>query len=352
MRIPAAAVALAAALVAGAVPANSAGSYAAVNKAIAAAATADHAPGLQFAVERSGRVVDTYEVGYANLAAKKKVTNATVFALASCSKPFTAMAVMQLVDAHKFSLSTPAFGYLKLKPTHDKRIANITVQELLNHSSGLPREITDNGNDPMNIAKLGAALKKLGFTPGQSTSYSNAGYNVLGAIVAKASGQEYQTYVQSHVFAKAGVHDSAYLGEPAPTGLALGYAGTKVVPNTRYGSRTPAGGWILSASEVMTILGAYDAGKIVSASSRKAMLTPQDSSLPTNGDGGHYGLGWDVVGLPGMTYGKNGDIPGYGAWFERRTSGADFAVLRNSATGTSTHPGGLHAVEAAVDAAH
>lgn len=342
-----------AALAGGALPAHADPGYAAVNAAIDAAARHDRAPGLQFAVARDGRVVDVHAVGYADLGARAPVTNGNVFALASCSKPFTAMAIMQLVDARKLTLSTPAFGYLGLRPAHAPRIAEITIQELLNHSSGLPRQITDESADPLAVARRAAAVNRLLFAPGTDVAYSNAAYDVLGAVVERASGQDYQSYVTEHVFAPAGVTDAGYLGNTVVPNIALGYARGRVVPNTRRGSQTPAGGWVMSATDAVRILSAYDAGRIVSPAARRAMLTPQNVGLGPSGAGAYFGLGWDRVGTEngGAFYAKNGDIPGYGAWFEHRPDGTVFAVLRNSAGGTSTHPQGLTAVEAALDRA-
>jgi len=341
-----------AALFSNGLPAQADSGYPAVNAGIADAARRDHAPGLQFAVERAGRVVDLDAVGYADVGANTKVTADNIFALADCSKPFTAMAIMQLVDARKLALSTPAFPYLGLRPAHDPEISAITIRQLLNHSSGLPRTITDESAFTLSVARKAAAVNHLLFRPGTHVAYSDAGYDVLGAVIAKASGQDYQDYVIAHIFTPAGAADDVgYLGNMDLPHMALGYAHGQVVENMRRGSSTPSGGWAMSASDAVRILAAYDAGKIVSPAARRAMLTPQNVALGKNAMGGYYGLGWDLVALQngGYFYAKNGDMPGFGAWLEHRADGTVFVVLRNNASGTSTHPSGLAAVEAAFD---
>ncbi len=344
-----------AALFSNALPAQADPGFAAVNAAIAGVARRDQAPGLQFAAERNGRVVDLDAVGYADVGAKADVTADNIFALADCSKPFTAMAIMQLVDARKLALSTRAFPYLGLRPAHDPQISEITVQELLNHSSGLPRTITDESAFTLAVARKAAAVNHLLFRPGTRVAYSDAGYDVLGAVIQKASGQDYQDYVIAHIFTPAGsADDVGYLGNMDLPHAALGYARGQVVENTRRGSSTPSGGWAMSATDAVRILAAYDAGKIVSPAARRAMLAPQNVALGKNPMGGYYGLGWDLVGFKngGYFYAKNGDMPGFGAWIEHRTDGTAFVVLRNSQSGTSTRPSGLAVVEAALDRVH
>lgn len=340
------------ALVGSAVPAPAAPGYAGVNAALAAAAQRDNAPGLQFAAERDGTVVDLDAVGYADVGAKTKVTADNIFALADCSMPITAMAVMQLVDAGKLTLSTPAFPFLGLKPAHDPQVSQITIQELLNHSSGLPRSITDETAFTLAVAQKAAAVNHLLFRPGTRVAYSNTGYDVLGAVIQKASGHDYQDYVIAHIFTPVGsAGDVGYLGNMDLPHMALGYAHGQVVENTRRGSSTPSGGWAMSATDMVRILAAYDAGKIVSPASRRAMLTPQNVAFGKNALGGYYGLGWDLVGSQngGYFYAKNGDMAGFGAWIEHRPDGTAFVVLRNSEIGTSTHSSGLATVEAALD---
>jgi CubicO group peptidase (beta-lactamase class C family) len=190
------------------------------------------------------------------------------------------------------------------------------------------------------------------FRPGTHVAYSDAGYDVLGAVIQKASGQDYQGYVIAHIFTPAGsADDVGYLGNMNLPHAAVGLAHGQAVENMRRGSSTPSGGWAMSATDAVRILAAYDAGKIVSPAARRAMLTPQNVALGKNPFGGYYGLGWDLVGFEngGYFYAKNGDMPGFGAWFEHRTDGTVFVMLRNSEVGTSTHPSGLAAVEAALD---
>lgn len=288
-------------------------------------------PGAQFAAAVGGKIVDTKSFGYADIAKKTPVTNASVFELASGSKPFTAMAIFTLIDAGKISLDTKAFSYLGLH-AKDARFAQITIAELLNHSSGLNGNIRVASSDPLDVAKA-AVSSTLLKTPGTKQIYSNTGFNVLGAVIEKASGQEYRTYVQAHVFGPSGVTAYALdLAKPIP-GQVVQYGKSKTpFTNTIPLSGTPAGGWVMSAGDIVNVLVALDAGKIISAKSRAAMFGPLPKGLTPRSNGAYYGGGWDVVfhdSSGRLVYGKNGGTTGAYSWMEHDASGADFAELYN-----------------------
>lgn len=289
-------------------------------------------PGAQFAAASGGSIVDTKSFGYADVAAKKAVANDALFALASGSKPFTAMAVFTLIDRGKIALDTAAFPYLGLH-AKDARFAKITIAQLLNHSSGLNGNIRVVSDDPLDVAKAAVATKLL-FTPGRKQVYSNTGFNVLGAVIAKASGEDYRSYVRAAVFAKAGVTDAAALdlAKAIPGEVKQYDKSGNPAPNTIPLSGTPAGGWVMSATDMVKILVALDAGKIISAKSRAAMFGPLPAPLKPRSNGAYYGGGWDVVyhdPSGRLVYGKNGGTTGAYSWMEHDANGAVFAELFN-----------------------
>jgi N-acyl-D-amino-acid deacylase len=336
-------------------PASADPNIAKANAAMHAVVTKAHAPGAAFAVARGGRLVDVEGFGYADVAARTPVGQDTMFALASCSKPITAMAIMKLVDEGKISLETHAFGFLGIESDTDSRLARITIEQLLNHSSGLPHDVDASTNDPMSTARA-AGHARLKFAPGSDQAYSNAGFNVLGAVIEKAAGRRYVDVVRDVVFTPAGVTRFAALdGRSAIPGQAVRYDKRgSVVTNKIAEGGTPAGGWVLSAADMVRILVAYDAGKIVSLASRAAMLAPPVAPLKPRANGSAFGLGWDVVYRTGsdpnaVFYGKNGGITGSSTWIEHRPDGTDFAAFYNGGSGIGAHRPGLAAVEAALD---
>ena len=346
--------AVAGAVLAAALPASADPDVRAANAAMEAIVRKAKAPGAGIAVAYRGRLVDVQGFGFANVATRERVGASTMFALASCSKPITAMAIMKLVDEGKITLATPAFAYLGMTASADPRAARITVQNLLNHSSGLPHDVPARTDDPMNTARA-AARAHLLFAPGSQQAYSNAGFNVLGAIVEKASGQGYIGFVRDNVFRPAGV---TRFGALAPSvqidGQAVRYDKQgRAVTNVRANlGGTPAGGWILAPADMVRVLVAYDAGKIVSQASRAAMLAPPAAPLKLRSNGTAFGLGWDVVyhrNGGAVFFGKNGGLNGAHTWIEHRLDGIDFAVFYNGGNGSGAHRPGLVTLERALD---
>lgn len=353
MRFLSLAASVACALALTAVPASSDPGNPALRHAVERVAAESRAPGFQFAVARDGAVVAAISLGWADEATKTPVGDSTLFALASCSKPLTAMALMSLVDQQKVSLDTKVFPFLGLSGARDPRVETVTVKELLDHSAGFPHDIPATSDDPMAVARRALAVQ-LRFAPGTKQEYSNAGFNIAGAVIEKAGGEEYHAYVQEHVFAPAGVTDAAWLerGRPIPAeATRYGDDGRPVVDERHMGAFTPAGGWVLSATDMVKILSAYAAGKIVSAQSRDAMLAPPEPPLGPRKDGSAFGLGWDVVlrEAGGVYYGKNGGIDGAHTWIEHRPDGADVAVLYNGGDGKAAHRPGLKPIETVLD---
>jgi D-alanyl-D-alanine carboxypeptidase len=344
-----------AALLGLAAPACAEPNVAAANTAMAAIVRNAGAPGGGLAVAVGSRIIDVQGFGFADLAARAAVGPDTMFALASCSKPITAMAIMKLVDRGKIALSTPAFPFLGMRTDADPRASRITIEELLNHSSGLPHDVAAKTGDPMDTARA-AARAKLRFAPGSQQAYSNAGFNVLGAIIEKASGQTYFDFVRDNVFVPAGVtRFDALQSQSVVAGQAVRYArnGRPVVNRIEEGG-TPAGGWMLSPADMVRVLVAYDAGKIVTPASRAAMLAAPVAPLLSRSNGSAFGLGWDVVyrvaGNPNAVfYGKNGGITGSSTWIEHRPDGIVYAVFYNGGDGSGAHRPGLVNLEKALD---
>ncbi|MFF0449941.1 serine hydrolase domain-containing protein [Streptomyces sp. NPDC004609] len=147
----------------------------------------------------------------------------TIFALASASKPFTALAVLQLAQQGKIDCYGTLGAYL---PGFPAAIADtVTVHHLLTHTSGmgdllnnsefLEKVGTWTGADEVTTELVKIIQKQpLEFAPGTSNRYSNNGYDTLGAIVAAVSGQSFYEYVRQHIFAPAGMTRSDFYTRP------------------------------------------------------------------------------------------------------------------------------------------
>jgi CubicO group peptidase (beta-lactamase class C family) len=184
-------------------------------------------PGGALVVVKNGNLVYGQGYGVANPTSGAPFLPTSVGRIASISKVFTGMAIMNLVKAGKLQLDQPAFPYLGLTPflkpgtSEDPRMRTITIRQLLEHRSGLDNSVSgDSAASAWNVANdmhipspasaddtarhiLGMPL---GFTPGAKESYTNMGYNLLGRIIAKVSGQSYESYVQENLLRPLGIH--------------------------------------------------------------------------------------------------------------------------------------------------
>jgi len=181
--------------------------------AVFTSATAPHAPGLAALVRKDGQT--TFERGYGvrDLHSNAKIDTHTNFRLASFTKQFTAMAIMLLVRDGKLRYDETLAEIFPDFPAYGKAI---TVRHLLNHTSGLPdyedlMDAAEKTKGPLwspekqihddEVLELLEKENRGKFAPGDSWSYSNSGYVVLGLIVAKVSGKPYGRFLQERIFA-------------------------------------------------------------------------------------------------------------------------------------------------------
>jgi CubicO group peptidase (beta-lactamase class C family) len=164
-------------------------------------------PGMEVAIVRGGAVSALWAEG--DSAPGREISTQTPVQLASLTKGLTAIAVMQLVGAGDLDLENPVVAYLPWFRTADKEASDtITVRQLLHHTSGLQAWLGDNFPHPNDQEPSGLergvremADSDLAAPPGTQFLYSDANYNVLGAIIEAVSGQPYAAYMQDHVFA-------------------------------------------------------------------------------------------------------------------------------------------------------
>ena len=170
-------------------------------------------PGLAIAIVRNGEVEYINGFGVANPDGDP-VTPDTPFLLASVSKSFTALAIMQLVEDGKLSLDDPIQKYLPWFDVKGEGEQDITVAHLVYQTSGFNEYQGNESNlrpaDPNGLEEGVRALSnvKLTFKPGESWAYSNINYSVLGLLVQEVSGQRYEDYIQEKIFTSLAMDNS------------------------------------------------------------------------------------------------------------------------------------------------
>ena len=187
-----------------------------------------HLPGVAVGVVADQDLVWSAGFGFADTAAKVPITPQTKFRMASHSKLFTAAAVMQLREQGKLRLDDPVSKYLpwfQVKAA-DPDDAPITIEELLTHSSGLPREAGSHWTTfefPTTEELRGLmAERQAPFSPDVRWKYSNLAYSVAGMVIEVVSGQRWADYVQQHLYAPLGMTSSSV--DADVPGLAVGYS--------------------------------------------------------------------------------------------------------------------------------
>jgi CubicO group peptidase (beta-lactamase class C family) len=285
-------------------------------------------PGLALGVVYGDQIVYLQGYGFAG-PDRRAVTPQTPFILGSTSKSFTALAIMQLVEAGKINLDAPVTTYLPWFRTSDAAAsAQITVRHLLNQNSGLPtyagrQGIADNDQSSIALENGIRVLSnvQLSQPAGQGYEYANENYDILGLIIQTVSGHSYEEYIRSAIFAPLQMgHSAAALSDPAAAELATGYRHWFFWPlafAAPYPRRTTPSGFLISSAEDMTHYlvaqlngGRYGNRQLLSSQGIAALHTPGVQMSPLSS----YGMGWVIQGQPGLRkIWHNGDVSNFHA---------------------------------------
>lgn len=171
-------------------------------------------------VAENGKPVYKKSFGFADFKNKTPNSESSRFNIASISKTFTSVAILQLKEKGKLNFNDPVKKYLPEFP-----FADITIRHLLSHTSGLPDfDLYDDlyEKEPLRIVSNKDVLPQLNkwkeplpFKPGEKWGYSNTNYNVLALLVEKLSGRYFSDYLRENIFSKAKMSDT-YLLEDFP----------------------------------------------------------------------------------------------------------------------------------------
>lgn len=197
-------------------------------------------PGVAVGVVSDQQLVWSKGFGFADVQAKHLMTPATLFRMASHSKLFTATAIMQLREQGKVRLDDPVSKHLpwfRLKPAGDDD-GEVTIEQLLTHASGLPREAGDHWSTNQfptedEIRRL-MADRPAAFPPATRWKYSNLAFTIAGMVVEAVTGEKWADYVQRHIFTPLGMTASSVdrneLGLTVPYGRRMPDGSRTVFP--------------------------------------------------------------------------------------------------------------------------
>jgi CubicO group peptidase (beta-lactamase class C family) len=262
-------------------------------------------------------------------------TPRTPYFIGSLTKSFTALAVMQLVEAGKIELAAPVQRYLPWFRVADSQASRqITVRHLLNQTSGLPMlpgmiNLADADRRPDATERQVRALSTLKLTRpvGSKFEYSNLNYNVLGLIIEAVSGESYADYIQHHIFDPLEMsHSYTSRTVAQQNGLAVGHRYWFGVPiaarnlPSPFGS-LPSGQLISSAEDMGHYLiaqlneGRYGDVQILSGAGIDELHRPAAEINEMGLSLGSYGMGWISEGVgESRIVSHSGIVPDFSAF--------------------------------------
>jgi CubicO group peptidase (beta-lactamase class C family) len=249
-------------------------------------------------VAQEGKLIYKKGFGLANREWDIPNQSDTRFRLASVSKQFTALLILQLVAENKLDLEAPISQYLPDYPASGEQIS---IHHLLSHSSGIPNytsfpsywKMMRQSTTPDELLRH-FADSALRFTPGKYFEYSNSGYAVLGAIIEKLSGKSYEEVLQERIFIPLGMQHSGFDSHRKLIhNRASGYykRGSSydnanfIDPSLAYA----AGGLYSSVEDLYRWDQALYSEKLLPKKYLDLLFTPYFPAW-----GGHYGYGWSL----------------------------------------------------------
>lgn len=321
--------------------------------------------GGSLAIMKEGKLVYAKGYGWADEEDSLKTGPGNIFRVASLSKLITATAIMKMVEDSLLALDDKVFGENgilneeQFSHYRDKRVPRITVEHLLRHKGGFAtyrgdplfstREIMiweglDTVPDMDRVIEYSLS-QRLGFTPGASTKYSNAGYLILSKIIEKLSGMSYEEYCQKYILHPSGCHDmhlarnlyedkyenEVRYYEPHDATPILAYNNSGDSLYRRYGGNNieglfGAGGWVSSPSEFVMFVSRIDGEEttpdILSAESIKRMITCVGGELP---------IGWSRAGA-GSEWKRTGTLAGSSAIVKKQKDGTIWMFVTNTSS--------------------
>ncbi|MDR3511039.1 MAG: serine hydrolase [Caulobacteraceae bacterium] len=313
------------------------------------------APGYAVGVSRHGKPLFTKAYGLANLECATPTAVESVFRIGSMTKQFTAVAILVLADQGRLSIDDTLALFLPEFP----RATEVTLRQLLNHTSGLHNYTeyltfqafsrVDRSTSDM-VEHIAGLSPLYDFDPGTAWNYSNSGYYLLGAVVEQVAKVSYGAFLRTAVLDPLSLHDTAFdAAEDVVPYRASGYdaapTSTSRYCNTGFTSESVAGAAGALRSTVGDLLrwhAALQGGKLISPTALTEMTTPAklkngqmtstNSRWPRTGRPYEYGFGLYIQSSEGKDrFGHGGSINGFNcSMLTYPQSGTTIVILANA----------------------
>ncbi|WP_298460732.1 serine hydrolase [uncultured Cellulomonas sp.] len=274
-------------------------------------------PGLAYAVVADGEITSEGARGVVSIGGDTEVTPSTQFVIGSISKSFTALAVMQLVEAGEVDLDGEIARYLDV--LSGKPAGPVTIRQLLSHTSGYSTLQGNSGAAAGDTGATGALERAVdaradvtpAYAPGARWEYSNLNYQTLGRLIEVVSGQSFQAYLTATVLEPVGMANTVVADGQVHGSMATGHAPwfttSRALAETPPDVATaPQGGIISTAGDLARYLAMMMNGEddVLSAAGKAQMMRPASAVSPG------YGFGWYLDRASGGVW-HTGLTPGF-----------------------------------------
>lgn len=286
-------------------------------------------PGMSIVIVKDDKILLNKGYGFADLDEKIPVTQETLFEVASCSKSYTAVALLQLRNSGTIRLDDFVSEYFPgFYVTYKGRKYDITLRQLLHHTSGIPFStisLIPESNSEYALENVVENLIgiEVDSIPGEKYSYATINYDILGAIIQKASGQLFEDYITENVFIPFNLDNTYIYSQNGNPNMAKGYKQfmfhAEEYNSPVYRGNRPAGYVISNANDVakwlMLQTGAinHDLYKLLLETQEPDRTVP-----PRSLDGSSYAMGWASYQLGSGEIAKAGSNPSFSAYMTFR----------------------------------
>lgn len=321
--------------------------------------------GASIAIMKDEKLIYAKGYGWADQELNVETEVKHIFRIASLSKLITAVAIMKLKEEGKISLDGKIFGiggllnYPEYSTFRDKRVKDITVEQLLRHKGGF----STRGGDPMfSLSTVARRLdldravteeelikyilsQRLGYTPGSGTRYSNVGYFLLSKVIEAVTGEKYEHYVKENILKPNGIYDMHlarnFYNQKYPNEVKY-YEPSNEEPISAFDRRDTllprcyggnninmllgAGAWVASPVEMLKFVSLIDGREGV-----KDILTKESITQMTQSDPSTLPIGWAKCYSSG-NWTRTGTLSGSSALIKYNSNGYSWVFITNTSS--------------------
>jgi CubicO group peptidase (beta-lactamase class C family) len=271
--------------------------FSAIRGQLRAHVGSDDVPGLAIAVSRGGEILWEEGFGWADRERHEQATPTTPFYIASVTKSVTATAVLHLAERGRLQLDDPVNKYLGAAKVYSPvwNSSDATIRRVMSQTSGLTTfsRWCSNAADPhCDIDSEIAGYGVLVWPPGEVFDYSNLSYGIMGDIVARVSGESFESYLRMGVFQPLNMQDCYLATRDAAKRASAQYdQKTHARSRSRVSGHEGASGLHCSARDLLSF-GMFNLKEHLGSGSPLSIRDIDDMHSAQPGTSGQYGLGW------------------------------------------------------------